>query len=163
MKRKRKNISLKEKYPPSEPCSCSICRSYCIRPGWWTVEEASKAIEAGYDKRMMLEISPDFKFGVLSPAFKGCEQNFALQEYSKFGCNFFSNALCELYDTGFEPLECRFCHHLRKGSGEKCHADIGKDWQSSTGQALVKKWIMMSGVLLRYYEVKNPSNFVIRP
>ena len=150
MKRKRKYLSLAEKYPPSEPCSCSICRSYCIRPGWWTVEEAAKAIEAGYDKRMMLEMSPDFTLGVLSPAFKGCEQDFALQEYSEFGCNFFINGLCELYDTGFQPLECRFCHHLRKGAGEKCHADIEKDWQTLAGQELVKKWVAMSGVLSKY-------------
>lgn len=150
MNRKRKTISLINKYPPSEPCSCSICRSYCIRPGWWTVEEASKAIEAGYGKRMMLELSPDYTFGVLSPAFKGCEQDFALQEYSRFGCNFYESGLCKLYDTGFEPLECRFCHHMRKGFGEKCHADIEKDWQTPAGQTLVKKWVAMSGVLLKY-------------
>lgn len=47
----------KEKYPPSEPCCCKICRSYCIRPGWWTVEEAERALNAGYGARMMLEIS----------------------------------------------------------------------------------------------------------
>lgn len=47
MNRKQKTILLVNKYLPSEPCSCNICRSYCIRPGWWTVEEASKAIEAG--------------------------------------------------------------------------------------------------------------------
>ena len=54
------------------------------------------------------------------------------------------------YDTGFEPLECRFCHHMRKGLGEKCHADIEKDWQTPVGQTLVKKWVAMSGVLLKY-------------
>lgn len=80
MKRKKKYNSLKERYPPSEPCSCEICRSYCIPPGWWTVEEATRAIKAGYGKRMMLEISPEMTFGVISPAFKGCEGNYDLQE-----------------------------------------------------------------------------------
>ena len=41
MKKKR---SLEEKYPPSEPCACEICRAYCARPGWWTVEEARRAM-----------------------------------------------------------------------------------------------------------------------
>jgi len=60
------------------------------------------------------------------------------------------DGLCELFGTGLEPLECRFCHHLRVGLGEKCHADIEKDWQTLAGQVLVKKWIVQSGILLRY-------------
>lgn len=148
--KRRHNQSLKEKYPPSEPCSCEICRAFCIRPGWWTVEEASKAIEAGYGNRMMLEVSPEFTFGVLSPAFKGCEMNFALEEFSRFGCNFLLGGLCELHDTGFEPLECLFCHHARKGLGTKCHADIEKDWKTPEGQALVAKWATMYGIWTKY-------------
>jgi|LSQX01.2.fsa_nt_gb hypothetical protein len=89
---------------------------------------------------MMLEISPEMTFGVLSPAFKGCEGYYALQEYAKNGCNFFINGLCELHGTGYEPLECRYCHHLRKGLGQKCHADIEKNWRMPAGQALVKYW-----------------------
>lgn len=141
MKRKKKFKSLKERYPPSEPCSCEICRSYCIRPGWWTVEEASQAIKAGYGNRMMLEISPEMTFGVLSPAFKGCGGKYALQGYAHNGCNFLKNGLCELHGTGYEPLECLYCHHLRKGLGRKCHADIEKDWRTPAGQSLVKSWI----------------------
>lgn len=136
-----KNRYLKEKYPPSDPCSCDICRSYCIRPGWWTVEEAGDAIKAGYGHRMMLEISPEMTFGVLSPAFKGCEGNFALQEYADKGCNFLKNGLCELHGTGYEPLECLFCHHLRKGLGQECHSDIEMDWRTPAGQGLVKIWL----------------------
>lgn len=137
------NLSLQNKYPPSEPCCCDICKSFCVRPGWWTVEEAAKAIDAGYGKRMMLEISPEFNFGVLSPAFKGCETNYALQEFSAFGCNFLSDGLCELHDTGLEPLECRFCHHTRKGLGKQCHSDIELDWKTTEGRALVAKWIAL--------------------
>jgi hypothetical protein len=159
MRQKKKTLSLIEKYPPSEPCSCSICKTYCIRPGWWTVKEASKAIEAGFGGRMMLEISADFAFGVLSPAFKGCERNFAIQEYSHNGCNFFVDNFCELHDTGFEPLECRFCHHLRKGLGQKCHADIEKDWQTTDGQILVAKWLTLYDVL-RNYQINNMKAYL---
>ena len=134
-------MNLKEKYPPSEPCSCDICKGYCIRPGWWTVKEAEKAIEAGLANRIMLEISPERNFGVLSPAFKGNEVNFALQIFSKNGCTFFHEGLCELFDTELQPLECRFCHHNRKGLGLKCHSDIEQDWKTKRGQKLVIKWI----------------------
>lgn len=71
-----------------------------MRPGWWTVEEAEKAIERGLSKRMMLEISPELNFGVLSPAFKGNESNYAMQLFSQNGCTFYSHGLCELFGTG---------------------------------------------------------------
>jgi len=133
--------TLQELYPPSKPCTCDVCRSYCIRPGWWTVEEAARAIEAGYADRMMLEMAPERTFGVLSPAFKGCEKNFALQEFSQAGCNFLVDGLCALYGTGVQPLECRFCHHSRVGLGPKCHADIEKTWNTPAGKQLVAQWV----------------------
>jgi hypothetical protein len=132
---------LNKLFPPSEPCSCEICLSYCTRPGWWTVEEAGHVINLGYADRMMLEVSPELTFGVLSPAFKGCEMNFALQEFSQNKCTFLKNDLCELFDSGVQPLECRFCHHNRVGEGKKCHDAIEKDWNSYHGQKVVKKWI----------------------
>lgn len=109
--RVKKHNSLIEKYPPSESCTCNTCVAYCLRPGWWTLEEAEKVIEAGFAYRMMLEISTEQDFGVLSPAFKGNECNYALQIFSNQGCTFLKNSLCELYCTGLIPLECRFCHH----------------------------------------------------
>ena len=132
--------SLAEKYPPSEPCSCSICVSYCRRPGWWTVAEAARAIAAGYADRMMLEMSPDRSFGVLSPAFRGCEVQFATNVYASRGCTFLKEERCELYGSGLTPLECRFCHHDRLGLGPRCHADIEKDWNTAAGRALVVRW-----------------------
>jgi len=123
-----------------------------MRPGWWTVEEAAQAIEAGYGHRMMLELSPEMTIGVLSPAFKGCEGFYALQEYAGNGCNFLNNGLCELHETGHLPLECRFCHHLRKGLGQKCHADIERDWRTPAGQAMIKRWIE------KYFAAKRSQN-----
>jgi len=145
MKRMR-TLSLKEKYPPSEPCSCKICTAYCRRPGWWTVEEAGRAVDAGYGSRMMVEIAPDRTFGVLSPAFRGCEANFALQEYAPFGCTFLLRGLCALHGTGYEPLECLFCHHARKGLGKECHLDLEMDWHTPGGQALVLRWAERYGM-----------------
>lgn len=132
---------LPERYPPSDPCSCHICKTYCRRPGWWTLEEAYMAMEAGLGNRMMLEMSPELKFGILSPAFHGCEGNFALQEFSNNGCNFLRMNRCELHGTPYQPLECRFCHHDRIGLGSRCHRDLEFEWDSPQGKMLIDLWM----------------------
>ncbi|GEM_PF-354846 len=140
------NVSLYQKYPPSEPCSCEVCKSYCTRPGWWTVEEAEKAIMCGFAGRMMLEVSPGRDFGVLSPAFKGNEGRIAYQEFSKNGCTFHSKGLCDLFGTGHQPLECRFCHHDRKGLGVMCHSEIEQEWTTPQAKRLIVRWGNMVGL-----------------
>lgn len=141
--------TLTEKYPPSAPCDCEICKNFCLRPGWWTVGEADRAISAGYAGRMMLEMSPDRSFGVLSPAFRGCERDFARDLYATRGCTFLHDGLCELHGTAYQPLECRFCHHDRPGQGKQCHADIEKDWNTPEGKSLVVIWSSLTGFLER--------------
>jgi hypothetical protein len=136
----QKKINLNEMFPPSQPCGCDICLKYCQRPGWWSVDEARQAIENGYGPRMMLEIAPEGAWGVLSPAFRGNEGYIATQEASKNGCNFLRENKCELFGTGFQPLECRYCHHDRKGLGNECHAALEKNWHSPAGQKLVEQW-----------------------
>lgn len=133
-------------FPPSEPCACEICRRYCLRPGWWTVEEASAAIQAGYGDRMMLEMAPERTFGVLSPAFKGCEHNFALNDCADQGCTFLENDRCQLHPTNFLPLECRYCCHDRPGLGPQCHAALENDWHSPEGRSLVRRWSKAAGI-----------------
>jgi hypothetical protein len=148
-KSSKRIMHLMRKYSPSEPCSCEVCVGFCYRPGWWTVVEAGKAMDAGYGGRMMLEMSLDKTFGVLSPAFKGCEVNFALQLHSKKGCTFLKDKLCELHGTGYEPLECLVSHHARPGLGKQCHEDIGKEWNSAEGRSLVVRWANATGFISR--------------
>lgn len=138
-------------FPPSEPCSCDICISYCARPGWWTIDEAIKIIESDYANRCMLEVSPEFTFGVISPAFRGAECNFGLQEYSENKCTFLKDELCELFETGFQPIECRYCHHSRVGLGEKCHYALEMEWNTFRGQKTVEKWIEKVGFKWKDY------------
>ena len=142
--------TLSNRYPPSPPCSCRECHAFCIRPGLWTVAEAAHAISVGYGGRMMLEIAPDFSFGVLSPAFRGCEKNLALQEYAANGCGFLTDGLCELHGTSFQPLECRFCHHERKGFGRQCHSDLGNDRNTPPGRTFVDAWCCSYGIWQQY-------------
>jgi hypothetical protein len=156
-------MDLNEEYPPSEPCSCEICVSYCARPGWWTVAEAEKAMAAGYALRMMLEISPEKSFGVLSPAFKGNEVNYAMQLYSDEGCTFLADGLCELFGTGLQPLECRFCHHDRIGLGEKCHGDIELEWNTEQAKRLIVRWGNISSFWLKQGLEVHEKTFGKRP
>ena len=141
-------ISLEQTFPPSSSCSCSLCTGYCRRPGWWTVREARQAIAQGYASRMMIEFSRDLSNAVLSPAFRGNESFYAVNENAANGCTFLKGGLCELYGTGIEPLECRYCHHERKGGGLRCHNAIGDDWNSSKGRRLVKYWCSLYGLEL---------------
>ena len=141
----RHKRSLDQKYPPSPACGCEICLGYCARPGWWTVEEAARAIQAGYAGRMMLEIAPEQTFGVLAPAFKGNEGNFALSIFQGRGCTFLEQDRCQLHGTGLQPLECRFCHHDRPGQGQLCHNEIELGWNTPAGQALVERWSKITG------------------
>lgn len=156
-----RNISIKHplrrKFPPSSPCNCSICKSYCLRPGWWLVAEAKLAIENGLADRMMLEISPDKSFGVLSPAFKGNEGLISLQIFSKNYCTFFSNGLCEIFGKDYQPLECRFVHHNRKGEGTICHSAIEKDWNSMAGKKLVQLWVETTKFKARILSLYPPE------
>ena len=157
-RRARHKQTLLKKYPPSQPCACEICVGYCLRPGWWTVEGAARAVEAGYGRRMMLEVSPEWDFGVLSPAFKGCESAYASDQFAKNGCTFLNNSRCELYGTGHQPLECRFCHHERPGLGTHCHAELEGDWNTPAGQALVIKWIEATDLRKRF-KIDGPGQF----
>lgn len=141
---------LVRKFPPSQPCQCAICLSFCRRPGWWTVHQASQAMAQGYSNRMMLELSPDFGFGVLSPAFKGNENEIAVQAFADKGCTFLQDNLCELFGSGLEPLECRFTHHSRMGEGAKCHQALEADWRTAEGQQLVIRWCEGNDLFTRY-------------
>jgi hypothetical protein len=138
---------LSVRFPPSPPCACDVCLAYCRRPGWWTVQEAARALDAGLGPRMMLEVSPSRTLGVLSPSFKGNEGHYAFNEFAGRGCTFLtSEQSCELHGTGLQPLECRFCHHDRRGEGPACHRAVEKDWNSAAGRSLVARWAAAHGV-----------------
>ena len=139
-------MDLAEKYPPSEPCSCETCFAYFARPGWWTVEEAYKAFDAGLGMRMMLEAAPERTFGVVSPAFKGCEGMIASKKYASNSCTFLTEDMCELFGSGFQPLECHFCHHTRNGQGVNCHFDLECDWKRPAGRQLVRQLCKLTGI-----------------
>jgi len=142
----RTGRSLNERFAPSPPCACEICLGYCQRPGWWSVDQAAAAIDAGLANRMMLEPAPDRSFGVLAPAFRGNECHFAQQQYAAAGCTFLVDQRCALFGSGQQPLECRFCHHDRRGEGLHCHAALETDWRRPAGCALVVRWCKLTGL-----------------
>ena len=134
------SLPLQERFPPSPPCACDVCRAYCARPGWWTVRQAAHALDAGLGGRMMLEVAPGMAFFVLAPAFRGCEGHIALQLFAGNGCTFHADGACALHQTPHLPLECAFCHHARRGQGQACHDALAADWQTPEGRALVRRW-----------------------
>jgi hypothetical protein len=81
----------------------NICLNYCRRPGWWAVAKAARAVNKGYAGRMMLEMSPELSFGVLSPAFSGNKANLAMQVFADQGCTF-------LIETFVSYSERACCH-----------------------------------------------------
>jgi len=87
---------------------------------------------------------------VLSPAFKGCETCFATNECAANGCTFLIGEKCELHGTGYQPLECRYCHHTRVGQGLHCHTDLENDWHSRQGQRLIGQWCAITHFAERY-------------
>jgi hypothetical protein len=96
---------------------------------------------------MMLELSTDRRSAVLSPAFKGNEGNYALNDHAGNGCTFLTpDQHCGLFGTGLQPLECRFCHHTRRGEGPKCHRALERDWNSHFGRKLVARWATVHGL-----------------
>jgi len=97
----------------------------------------------------MLEMAPDNSFGVLAPAFKGSEGQFALAVYEDAGCTFLKDSRCELFGTGHQPLECRYCHHDRLNLGKECHNALDLDWNTSEGKSLVVRWSRETGFLDR--------------
>ncbi len=147
-----KNHILYRRFPPSEPCSCDVCRYFCHRPGWPLVSEARSAIESGLAGRLMLEFSPDRSFAVLAPAFRGNEAFFALAEYSVNICTFYSDGKCRIFGKPYQPIECRFCHHSRLGSGMACHEETGRDWNTAKGKRLVRQWLLICGLGFRNLE-----------
>jgi len=116
-------------------------------------------MEAGYGPRMMLELSPELTFGVLSPAFKGCEGRVANNLFARNACTFLRRTRCELFGSGYQPLECRFCHHDRPGLGLRCHADLEEEWHTLTGQKLIQKWMALTKFSKSFnWDVSGPSN-----
>ena len=139
-------MDIHDRFPPSEPCACKTCLAFCARPGWWAVDEALQALDGGLGSRMMLEVAPDRSFGVLSPAFRGCEGMIATNNYALNGCTFLENSQCDLHGSGFQPLECRFCHHTRQGQGVICHEALEQDWARPLGRQLVRRWCKLTGL-----------------
>jgi hypothetical protein len=106
---------------------------------------------------MMLEMAAGNAFGVLSPAFRGCEELFATSEHAGAGCTFLVGNLCELHGTGYQPLECRYTHHDRMGFGPRCHADIEHAWNTGAGRALVVRWSNETAFWTRLGHRQSPS------
>jgi len=103
----------------------------------------------------MLEMAPDQSFGVLAPAFRGNEVAFAMQHNAGNSCTFLKDGRCELFGTGFQPLECRHVHHADPDSGLRVHAALEKDWNTPAGRDLIVHWSKLTGFWDRIQAVRG--------
>lgn len=145
-----------------ESCTCSQCVSCCeFYPGWFTPEEAQKAIDAGHGDKLMVDWFTDYSkdscpdIEALIPASVGYAGGYAPDAPSGFmamfsgwsgpgRCVFLKNRRCSLHKTDFKPLECRSSLSCKDSDEEMLNnprkQNIYKLWDTPEGRALVKKW-----------------------
>jgi Fe-S-cluster containining protein len=134
---------LKEVNVEKTGCSCKKCKEECRRlPGWFTPEEAAKAIEAGYAPRMSAVVQLHHKTSepitALAPSIAGSEGK---RYYHRMGRCTFLNHLdrCEIHQSGFKPVECRLGFSCR---AHTCPTELEMFamWNTLEGKAAVEKW-----------------------
>lgn len=122
-------------------CSCEKCVKACKRyPGWFSVEEASRAIDGGHAKRLMLDwYAADPDIYVLAPAGQGYEGKsapFWPDEYMQ--CTFLINDRCTIHDSGFKPRMC--CESMICQQTGPSKKDFTEDWDTDEGRDLINRW-----------------------
>ena len=142
-----------------ESCTCPTCISACRQfPGLMTPAEAVAAISAGYASRLMedwLEPSDEFsneeRIYMLAPASLGHEGAFAPEmEWGDFffikgQCTFLKNDRCEIHDSGFKPIQCRYAH-CSEMKANPSNYDMARMWDTPEGEAALELWERTKGV-----------------
>lgn len=146
-------------------CDCEGYRRGCMyNPGWMTVGEAQKAVEAGFGDRLMLDwwdTDGGGRLYLLCPASTGSQGNFAPEQPEDFWEAYFWEkgtrvlfvaGRCAIHESGFKPWECRHAHHDRTTFRGRDHADFAAlvaGWDTAEGSALVEAWSRDHAVFVR--------------
>lgn len=80
-------------------CKCYLCKLQCKAPCWGTPEDMQKIVDAGFVKRLMVQVYGEIMF--VTP----------LMDKVKNACTFFTNGLCELHESGLKPTVGKLSHH----------------------------------------------------
>lgn len=121
-------------------CNCERCQKGCQRyPGWMTVDEAKRAMDAGHAKDLMRDYwaSMEGNISVLCPAIEGYEGRTAAW-LPDGKCVFFSNGKCGIHNSGFKPRQCResfLCKGIGPGKSE-----FIEEWNSPEGKEQVRRF-----------------------
>lgn len=140
-------------------CSCAKCVELCkSAPGWFTPEEAMRAIKAGYGERLMRdwlepcpEVGNEERIMVLCPAVVGHEATDApeiscwvealLGIWKKGTCCFLEDGLCSLHDTDYKPRQCREALGCKPDETDYTdNYEIARLWQSAAGAKAISAW-----------------------
>jgi Fe-S-cluster containining protein len=124
------------------PCDCEKCKHECEKvPGWFTPAEATRAIGAGYANRMSLvaEKSPDIAFA-LAPSIVGWEGKSTAFAFGR--CSFLTKeGRCEIHDSGFKPIECRFGYGCRRSAPDYPEPEAMRAlWRTVEGDTAIRLW-----------------------
>jgi len=121
-------------------CSCEYCRLACEQvPGWFTPEEASKAIDAGYAPRLSAVVERSTGTVAVIPSIVGVEGKYDIFRPGR--CTFLNKeGLCEIHDTGFKPIECRTGYGCKPSVDYPTLEFINNEWNSNAGVAVIQKW-----------------------
>lgn len=159
------NIAIRD----TTPCQCPKCVKLCTRnPGWFTPDEAVRAIATGLADQLMLDwLEPDSSYNitekiwVLSPASQNCwgewHSGRKAPEWTDmhddgghllFGgsvwkgpCIFLHANLCRIHNTDFKPIECRSGRLCVDGNSDDTeHIEVGKLWNTDAARAIVADW-----------------------
>ena len=146
-------------------CACAKCVDLCRRnPGWFTPQEAAKALAAGLADKLMCdwlepsnEVGNDERIFVLAPAAdaRGGEMAPEWDEMHGGGggmfaallgplpykgrCIFFKKDRCAVHDSGFKPRQCV----ENFGCDGQIRADnyeMARLWNNEEGRALIATW-----------------------
>jgi Fe-S-cluster containining protein len=151
------------------PCQCEKCVKLCTRnPGWFTPDEAQRAIATGLADQLMLDwLDEDERYDIqhtiwiLSPASQNCWGEWHSKQKApdwddmhddgvhwilggqswKGPCIFLKDNLCRIHNTDFKPLECRSGRYCIDGDADGSeHIAIGKLWDTDAARAIVADW-----------------------
>jgi hypothetical protein len=161
-------LTLKELTLVDSECKCEECTENCAwRPGWPSLEEAKKLVEAGYGKELMVDwwggdsFTPDLsRIYLLCPAGKGhagddaaegsLSDIFSVGRLPAMPCVMLTpEKLCKLHGSGMKPVECR-CTSCNTPDPDYIHEAAAESWNSPRGAAFVLQWMYDVGYTGRF-------------
>lgn len=133
-----------------ESCTCNRCVGACKRnPGWFGLDDAERALNAGLAPKMMLDYWIDSPFVyILAPASVGYEGKLAPDRplfdfnWTKGHCTFLKANRCLIHYSGYKPMQCKglLCCTPLIENNHISNLTMRNIWDCERGRLLVERW-----------------------